>query len=106
MINEFSGCYHFLSNFYVHNVFYKGPYFPSSEHAYQAMKHPHAILQPFLDPATTPAKAKHPGDQELVEGNEWGDVFWGVCKGVGDNHLGKLLMEFRERVKKDESVII
>lgn len=32
---------------------------------------------------------------ELVEGNTWGDVFWGICKGVGENRLGKLLMAKR-----------
>lgn len=35
------------------------------------------------------------GDAELVEGNTWGDVFWGVCRGKGENMLGKLLMERR-----------
>lgn len=34
-------------------------------------------------------------DVELIEGNRWGDVYWGVCKGVGENHLGKLLMKVR-----------
>lgn len=34
--------------------------------------------------------------QELVEGNAWGDTFWGVCNGVGENHLGKILMEIRD----------
>ena len=33
---------------------------------------------------------------ELVEGNWWGDTFWGVSNGVGENHLGKILMEIRE----------
>ena len=33
---------------------------------------------------------------ELIEGNHWGDVFWGVCKGRGENHLGKILMKIRE----------
>lgn len=32
---------------------------------------------------------------ELVEANNWGDTFWGVCDGVGENHLGRLLMEIR-----------
>jgi ribA/ribD-fused uncharacterized protein len=32
---------------------------------------------------------------ELVEGNTWGDRFWGVCNGQGENHLGRLLMEVR-----------
>lgn len=32
---------------------------------------------------------------EIVEDNTWGDVFWGRCNGVGENMLGKLLMEIR-----------
>lgn len=39
------------------------------------------------------------GDEELVEGNTWGDTFWGVCDGVGENHLGKLLMELRSSLR-------
>jgi ribA/ribD-fused uncharacterized protein len=38
------------------------------------------------------------GDARLVEGNTWGDTFWGVCKGQGKNWLGKLLMEIRQDV--------
>lgn len=34
-------------------------------------------------------------DRELVETNWWGDVFWGQCGGVGQNHLGKILMEIQ-----------
>src|SRR5687768_301060 len=26
------------------------------------------------------------GDAELVEGNWWGDTYWGVCNGKGENH--------------------
>jgi ribA/ribD-fused uncharacterized protein len=33
---------------------------------------------------------------ELIEGNHWGDTYWGVCKGVGENHLGKILMAYRD----------
>jgi ribA/ribD-fused uncharacterized protein len=36
----------------------------------------------------------HPHD--LVEGNYWGDIFWGVCNNKGCNHLGKLLMSIRD----------
>lgn len=36
------------------------------------------------------------GDAELLEGNAWGDTVWGVCNGVGDNKLGKILMEERK----------
>ncbi len=35
--------------------------------------------------------------RELAEGNTWGDQFWGVCNGVGENHLGKLLMKIRDK---------
>lgn len=35
------------------------------------------------------------GDATLIEGNTWGDTFWGVCNGEGDNVLGTLLMEIR-----------
>ncbi len=39
------------------------------------------------------------GDEELVESNKWGDRFWGVCKGKGENHLGKILMKIRDAYK-------
>lgn len=32
----------------------------------------------------------------LEETNTWGDTFWGVCNGVGENNLGKLLMNTRD----------
>lgn len=41
---------------------------------------------------------KETGNAELIEGNRWGDTFWGVSGGVGKNHLGKLLMEVRNGV--------
>lgn len=39
------------------------------------------------------------GDAKLVEGNTWGDRFWGVCRGQGANHLGRLLMQVREEIR-------
>lgn len=41
-------------------------------------------------------------DNLLVEGNNWNDTFWGVCNGVGENHLGKLLMKIRADLKISE----
>lgn len=38
------------------------------------------------------------GTEELTEGNWWGDTFWGVCQGKGENMLGKLLMEVRQEL--------
>jgi hypothetical protein len=39
------------------------------------------------------------GTLELVETNDWGDCFWGVCEGKGDNWLGKILMKVRSELK-------
>jgi len=41
------------------------------------------------------------GDAELIEGNTWGDTYWGVCNGVGENMLGKLLMQVRDEIRKE-----
>lgn len=41
-------------------------------------------------------------DAELIEGNHWRDTFWGVYDGVGENWLGRILMEVREKVRKGE----
>lgn len=39
------------------------------------------------------------GDAHLVEGNTWQDTFWGICDGVGSNHLGKILMQVRDELR-------
>lgn len=38
------------------------------------------------------------GDQHLIEGNTWRDYFWGVCGGRGENHLGRILMDVRNKL--------
>jgi ribA/ribD-fused uncharacterized protein len=134
MINDFSGQFRFLSNFYPCWVNFDGHEYPSVEHAYQAAKTTDEQLRlMFMEPIMTSAEAKKAGrrlkirpdweevkipimrdllrekfkqlkfkelllstgNEELVEGNWWGDTFWGVCKGEGQNWLGKLLMEVR-----------
>lgn len=40
------------------------------------------------------------GESTLIEGNTWGDKFWGVCDGEGQNWLGKLLMEVRKDINE------
>lgn len=54
-------------------------------------------------------RVKHPGlvkqllateDKERIEGNTWGDRFWGVCAGRGQNHLGLLLMDVRKALQE------
>lgn len=39
------------------------------------------------------------GDAALIEGNYWGDTYWGVCNGEGENHLGKILECVRETLR-------
>jgi len=45
-------------------------------------------------------KLKATGNTEIIEGNDWGDTFWGVYDGVGENHLGKMLMLVRVELLK------
>lgn len=55
------------------------------------------LRQKFSNPELA-TKLARTGTTELIEGNPWGDVFWGVCNGVGENWLGRLLMRVREEV--------
>ena len=56
-----------------------------------------ALRQKFADPELA-EKLKATGNEELVEGNWWHDTYWGVCEGVGENNLGKLLMKIRSEL--------
>ena len=52
------------------------------------------LTQKFsLDPLATWLVETAPA--RLVEINTWGDTFWGICQGHGENHLGRLLMRVR-----------
>lgn len=39
------------------------------------------------------------GNCHLVEGNNWGDYFWGSVNGHGENHLGRILMDIRAKLQ-------
>lgn len=56
------------------------------------------VRQKFIrhEELSTMLMLTHP--HELEETNHWGDVFWGVCDGVGENQLGKILMDVREEL--------
>jgi ribA/ribD-fused uncharacterized protein len=34
----------------------------------------------------------------IEEQNFWNDKFWGICKGQGENNLGKILMKVRNKI--------
>lgn len=137
MIDSFKNEYRFLSNFHLVEIEQEGIVYPSSEHAYMAMKTTDENLRKEISKLETPREAKKfgrklilrnnwndlripymeeilkkkfsnpelkeklkaTGNQELVEGNTWGDVFWGVCNGIGQNNLGKILMKIRDEIK-------
>jgi ribA/ribD-fused uncharacterized protein len=44
------------------------------------------------------------GDKTLIEGNSWGDRYWGVCDGGGRNRLGELLMKIRADRARGEAL--
>lgn len=44
------------------------------------------------------------GSRELIEGNTWGDRFWGV-DGTGQNNLGKLLMKIRDEENNEKMLL-
>jgi len=43
------------------------------------------------------------GERYLEETNWWGDQFWGVYQGTGNNLLGKILMDVRMRLAKEST---
>jgi len=41
------------------------------------------------------------GNKHLEEGNTWGDKIWGTVNGIGENRLGKILMQIRDELMED-----
>jgi N-glycosidase YbiA len=141
VINNFTGQYRFLSNFWPAEVYFDGEEYPSVEYAYQAAKTFDNAERKLIREISTPGKAKgrgkkislrpdweqvklgimedlvyqkfhrHPdlrrallntGVAYLEEGNTWGDIVYGVCNGVGENHLGLILMKVRAKLRGRE----
>ena len=143
IIDEFRGKYFFLSNFFVIPILYKGDWYVSSEHAFQAQKAINEKDRQYIQDARTPRIAKQRGNEIalrpnwrairmpkmydilickftdnvlskklletggvlLIEGNSWGDRYWGMVRDKvtgewkGDNFLGKLLMKVRNEIR-------
>ena len=57
------------------------------------------VLTKFKNNEDLKQKLLNTGNEELVEGNYWGDTYWGVdVKKGGQNKLGKILMRVREEL--------
>ena len=65
------------------------------------------LYQKFTNPYLK-KKLLETGSRLLIEGNNWGDEFWGCVwnekmkRWNGKNNLGKLLMKVRERLKNEK----
>ena len=57
------------------------------------------VLAKFKQNSTLAERLIATGDAHLEEGNNWGDKTWGTVNGVGENHLGKILMRIRDELK-------
>lgn len=73
-ILTFEGEYSFLSNFYPSPMTIGGVYFPTSEHAYQAMKSTDAAEQQKIARASTAGRAKRMGKQIVHQRPDWESV--------------------------------
>ena len=69
----------------------------SEEESLKVMEH---ILRFKFKAGTSWAAKLVETEGEIVENNNWGDVFWGfdVNQGRGENHLGKILMKLRSEL--------
>lgn len=64
------------------------------------------VRQKFNNYQSLQEKLLATGDAVLIEGNTWGDRFYGQVDGVGQNWLGKILMWVRDELRtwnKNES---
>ncbi|MEO2069577.1 MAG: NADAR family protein [Desulfurobacteriaceae bacterium] len=69
------------------------------------------VMKKFQQNEDLKKKLLETGDAILIEGNTWGDEFWGVNLRKpdptspwgykGENWLGKILMEVREKLKNE-----
>lgn len=57
-----------------------------------------AVLLKFMQNEKLRKQLIETDDAILIEGNTWGDVFWGKCDGKGKNWLGRILMIVRSLV--------
>jgi len=57
------------------------------------------VKNKFMQNSTITKLLIDTNDKVIIEGNTWGDIYWGICNGIGENNLGKILMKVREEMK-------
>jgi ribA/ribD-fused uncharacterized protein len=76
-IDEFMGKYRFLSNFWMADVHYDGITYPSTEHAFQAMKTMDIKKREEISKLKTPGEAKKAGKTAQLRDN-WENIKYGI----------------------------
>ena len=64
-----------------------------------------SILQAKFEVPDLRCRLLATGEAELIEGNRWGDTFWGLHDGYGRNTLGRILMTIRRDLRHNAGVI-
>ena len=60
----------------------------------------YGLRKKFVPGSKWHEKLMQTGSEEIVEWNNWGDRIWGkTMDGIGQNHLGKILMKIRDEYK-------
>lgn len=59
----------------------------------------HLLVRKFDVGTPLAAQLLATGDALLIESNTWGDTYWGMVGGTGDNWLGHLLMARRAELR-------
>jgi ribA/ribD-fused uncharacterized protein len=58
------------------------------------------VRQKFTNNPELKQKLLATDDWTIEEGNYWNDTFWGVCRGRGQNHLGKIITKVRNELRQ------
>lgn len=97
IINDFSGDYRFLSNFYQCPFEYKGLTYPNAEAAFQAQKC--ATEEEKIKYTTTknPVVAKRMGKKEPGVPSNWDEICYGIMKDILTAKF--TIPELREKLK-------
>jgi N-glycosidase YbiA len=58
------------------------------------------VKQKFFNNSSLANLLVETGEEEIQEGNWWGDNIWGTVNGEGINYLGKILMQVRKELNE------
>ena len=111
VINQFKGEFDFLSNRYCCRFVWQGLKYSSVEAAFKSLIPPSGwensqvdtmksiVMAKFEQNPSLMKKLADTGNRILINGNNKQETFWGVdlYSWQGDNHLGKILMEIRDK---------